>query len=413
MISAIAKYGLPCVLLCGLLACSENGVEPGSNGASGRYSDGVSPADSATMRQLAERLRLRAPLSLSEVPAPPGTRQCRSVNFSLSRFDPNTYTIPFTQPLQPCVTTYFGAPHYYQIAADNEGNFTGPVTLTFSQPVYSLIIEAYGAFSCSSTDFGQTTAYNSAGEPVDVSTFVIFDREGDCGDDDVGGLRMDTVRFTGPVKSVTITAPTPTVWQLPPPYVDLTGRLTAIYNVIIYESPCPPVGELVLDDPAVRAALLQALTASRPTEDGVNRREHGGYVYLRDDGTPFLVEETQAGFSECRSNLLMPSQVPGLAGAHFIGYWHTHPNKDFEPYYSASCQLSAGPGQIAKAGPRDQDGGGSEGDWLWADSTNTSMYVISLGERVYRLDDETPRSQWGNNPNKWKFDNRHSCLSLR
>lgn len=193
------------------------------------------------------------------------------------------------------------------------------------------------------------------------------------------------------------------------------GRTESFLRITSFDvRPCPPLQERVLSEPAVRAALLQALAASRPTADGVNRRERGGYVYIRDDdGSAFLVEETQPGFTECRSNLLSPSQVPVIAGAHFDSYWHTHPNKEFEPYYSPSCKTAAAGGQVARAGPRDQTGGGSSGDWSWADTFQRSVYVIALGELVWRLDPATLETQWKNNQNKWKFDSQHSCLVHR
>ncbi len=320
--------------------------------------------------------------------------------------------MPLESPLQACLTTYFGTPHHYQTVTNDQWNYTGPVTLTFSQPVYSIVIEASGAFSCSSTDLGHTTAYSPSGSIVNESDFVITDAAGDCGADDVGGSRVDTVRYAGPVKLVIITAPSPVEWLLPPPWVNVTGRLTAVYNLIAYEAPCPPLGEQILDDPAVRQGFLQALAASRPTPDGVNRREHGGYVYLRDDGTPFLTEEMQSGFSECRSNLLDPSLVPQIAGAHLAGYWHTHPSKENEPVYSASCKGKvANSSQTARAGPREKNGGGSEYDWDWAKQYGQPVYVINLGEHVFRLDPGTTTAERKNNPNKWKFDSQHSCLS--
>ena len=135
-------------------------------------------------------------------------------------------------------------------------------------------------------------------------------------------------------------------------------------------------------------------------------------MYLRDDGTPFLTEEMQSGFSECKSNLLGPLLVPQIAGAHLAGYWHTHPSKENEPVYSASCKGKvANSSQTALAGPREKNGGGSEDDWGWANQYGQPVYVINLGEHVFRLDPGTATAEQKNNPNKWKFDSQHSCLS--
>jgi hypothetical protein len=388
-----ATYGLCCLLL---VACSDSSVEPETDGLQG------------------DPLRGGPPVALDAVPPPAGTRQCRSLNpyARLGFFDPQLYKMPISGPVEACLTKYFATPHHYHYGRDDPTYYVDPVTLTFSQPVYSLVIDADGNYPCNSTDLGHTTAYNAAGTLVYSGAFVIETPEQQCGADLNYGRLVDTVRSTSPIKSVTITAASPIAWELPPPWFPMQGYLLMVYNVIAYESPCPPLAEQVLNDPAVRAGLLQALAASRPTPDGVNRREHGGYVYLRDDGTPFLTEEMQSGFSECKSNLLGPLLVPQIAGAHFAGYWHTHPNKENEPVYSASCKGKvANSSQTALAGPREKNGGGSEDDWGWANQYGQPMYVINLGEHVFRLDPGTATGEQKNNPNKWKFDAQHSCLS--
>lgn len=186
---------------------------------------------------------------------------------------------------------------------------------------------------------------------------------------------------------------------------------TAFY-AMTFDETCPPTNDQILDDPGVKATLLQMLAASRPNADGSNRRERGGYVYVDDDtGAPFLVEELQGGFTECGTNLHIPANVPVIAGAHFIAYWHTHPNKVWEPHFTQSCKgQEANAQQTAMAGRREDTGGGSSGDWDWVNLWQVSNYVIDLDKRVWRMDAGRVESAWKGNPNRWKFDSRLSCL---
>lgn len=309
MTTATWRRGLACVVLYGLVGCSEKAVEPANDGGVRRYADGVSAADSALALQGKGNYRLGISPNFSAVPAPPGTRQCMTLSGIWSPFDPKTYKVG-VQLGQVCATTYEAVPQAWHTAEEGL-YYTGDVTFTFSQPVYSMTIYAYGAFSCSGSDFGHARAYDPNGNLVDLSDFIIIDPEGDCGADDVGGGRTDTVRSAGPIKSITFTAPVPFTWQLPSPY-NLTGRISASYYVSFYERPCPPLDDQVLDHPPVRDSLLKALATSRPTLDGVGRREHGGYVHIGSDGVPFLIEEMQSGFPNvslisCASPLSPPS----------------------------------------------------------------------------------------------------------
>jgi hypothetical protein len=293
-----------------------------------------------------------------------------------------------------CTTTNTFSPYYYH--SSSEGKMA-PITFTFSRPVKDLdILAEFGPFDCTDpSTFPTYVAYGPTGLVVASGRF----EEKICPIDSQADVDLYTV---GEIKTVVITAPT----TVGPNGYRSTYRME-------FNETCLPTNDQILDDPGVKGQLLQALAASRPNPDGTDRRERGGYVYVDDEtGVPFLVEELQEGFTECSSNLKPPVDVPVIAGFHFIGYWHTHPNNVDEPHYSPSCRdVEANRLQHAKTGPREDTGGGSSGDWGWANLWQRSVYIIDLDKRAWRLDPgRVTESQWAGNPNRWKFDSRLSCL---
>jgi hypothetical protein len=192
------------------------------------------------------------------------------------------------------------------------------------------------------------------------------------------------------------------------------------YKLWFYETqytppePCPPVDDPVLADATAVSTLQAALAEARPVLNGTGRHEIGGYIYQRDDGSLFLVRETEGVFTECKSPLKRFPDVPTISGAHFYGYWHVHPNNGGEAYYSDSCKAKV-KGQKASAGDRDANGGGSDADWDWTVKNNSPLYIIAQGKLLYRLDAARGlhEDQWEGNPNKWKFDSDRSCVLHR
>ena len=170
--------------------------------------------------------------------------------------------------------------------------------------------------------------------------------------------------------------------------------------------PCPPTGDSILDSEEIRQQLLDQLMRSRPNADGTGKKEYGGYVYQRDDGTYFLQPSGDLTATDCGYTLPAGSPPP-ISGATALNKaWHTHPSYHGERLYG--CR-NAAPNDIVTADRDPKWGGGSERDWETAD-TGGPVYIIDLDKNVYRLDPGTDPSQWGNNPNRWKFYQSSPCL---
>jgi hypothetical protein len=157
---------------------------------------------------------------------------------------------------------------------------------------------------------------------------------------------------------------------------------------------------------AVALGLRDELAASRPDPDGSGRTERRGYLYQRDDGSYFLQPafdqtSTMCGFTF--DSLPIPPIIPG---ATFKGDYHTHPSKHLEPLTGCPGQR---PGEIMKANRKANVGGGSAGDWDFANLRGKSMYVIDQDGNVWRLDANTLVDNRKNNLNRWRYSG--SCLA--
>ena len=142
-------------------------------------------------------------------------------------------------------------------------------------------------------------------------------------------------------------------------------------------TPCPPVGDSIVDNPDLRKKLLGDLAASRPSSAG--RREYAFNIYCFENGT---------------SNPQLP------AGATRTGNGHTHPSLDGEPYPPGTC---AGRGLPTPF----ENGGGSSADWAAPGRTGVPEYIPAFGDNndylLSRLDANVGRDQWSNNRNMWKI----------
>jgi hypothetical protein len=207
------------------------------------------------------------------------------------------------------------------------------------------------------------------------------------------------LRGKGKVKRIVITPPVP----MPP---DQAGGF-ALQFPFDYSVVCPPTGDPVLDEKEIRDSLLSYLAQSRPDlNSAVGKKEYGGYVYRRDDGTHFLTLENLATATDC-GFVLPAGSPPSILGATYAGKtWHTHPSFDGDRLYG--CRGTK-PGDIVKAVRDPKYGGGSPKDWAGADNSGSQFSVIGLDKKtplekkLYRLDPGTPESAWGSNPNRWRF----------
>ncbi len=178
-------------------------------------------------------------------------------------------------------------------------------------------------------------------------------------------------------------------------------------------TPCPPgsSGDAVLDALEASVGLVDALSTSRPDLPPGSRREVGGLVWQRADGTFFTsIVPPGPGTTECRfdGNFAEAGRRPPEPGAVAVAKFHTHPHLHDDPVYGCAsaggtrfAQFPGDRGQVPRARP-DQNGGGSPRDWDEGTSDGFPMYVINAAGRVYRLDPGVPSDQRAANPNKWE-----------
>lgn len=266
---------------------------------------------------------------------------------------------------------------------------TGTVTLTFPSPVYN--IHGHSVYSCPPTCPTTEITYTAYGP--DDTTVV---ESGPLGKftDFTGTIHHSfDLRGDGLVKRIVLTPPAP----MPP---DRPGGFALEFG-FDYSVVCPPTGDSVLDEEAVREQLLDFLAQSRPDPNSpVGKKEFGGYIYRRDDGSHFLTLANAVTATDCGFTLPEGSP-PAIPGATYAGKtWHTHPSRDEERLFQCSW---AKPGDIIEADRDPRHGGGSPKDWEAADNSGSQFYVINLDKNVYRLDPDTPVNERGANPNQWRF----------
>jgi hypothetical protein len=294
-----------------------------------------------------------------------------------------------------CTTTNTFSPYYYHSSSLGQ---MAMITYTFSRPVVDLDILAEGGppgpenaqYVCDNPDTYPTyAAYGPTGALLRRGS---FSPTGLCPSDRQAQLGLEDL---GQILRVEITAPVS---------VGSIGY-TATYRMEFNE-PCPPTADSVLDDPGLRRDLLDQLSRARPNADGTGKKEYGGYVYQRDDGTYFLQPANDLTATDCGFTIPGGSP-PTIAGAHYAGrFWHVHPSLNGERLYGCSWAI---PGDIVTADRDPKNGGGSTADWNAVEESHTPQYIIDQ-EKVWRLDPDTSEEERGNNPNKWTY-NQLGCFT--
>ena len=178
-------------------------------------------------------------------------------------------------------------------------------------------------------------------------------------------------------------------------------RTTSELRITSFEvKPCGATGDPVLDSPEVREGLRSELSLSRPNPDGSGRAERRGYLYQRDDGSYFLLPANDPNGTMCGFYFTALPVPPIVQGATFVGDYHTHPSKHRE--ILTGCQNQQ-PNEVRRANRKARTGGGSDGDWEFADLRGKSHYIVDIDQKVWRLDPNTLPDARKNNPNRWKF----------
>ncbi len=166
-----------------------------------------------------------------------------------------------------------------------------PITVTFSKPVYQLIVTHGGAFQCSGT-YGSVTRYNTQGRQVEQSDFTLYYPE-DCGADNVTCCAVDTLHFPGGIAQLLITPPQPWSWvACDPPDWCQEGHTYTGLAYSFYEQRPPTAdscltGDELLDQLAMRDMLKAAWDSSNADDIPANRRERRATCSKTRPGTLF------------------------------------------------------------------------------------------------------------------------------
>ena len=216
---------------------------------------------------------------------------------------------------------------------NGSGDFPAPqwatVTLTMSRPVWGVVVRAgMGAVKCSGT-LPTVAAYNGQNVLVSFDT-VLLQFPDDCGSDDITGWTVDSVEYTGAVKKLVITTPSPGEWTHPS---GIEAYAKVFHTQEFYELPPPTdtclTGDPLLDTPRMRS-LLRTLRDSSNWNDPVktNRKERGGYLFQLPSGD--LLEKTF--FSAADEWCATPNiPTPPESGSVYLAGAHLHPFRGCSP----------------------------------------------------------------------------------
>ena len=191
--------------------------------------------------------------------------------------------------------------------------------------------------------------------------------------------------------------------------IEATVRVNAI--------PCP-TGDPVLDHKEIRTALMQMWSSSNadsapgsgrtstcrdangtPVTCGY-KKEQGIWIIKRLDGSYYAVPMTPTYHDEC--SIRPGNQPTPEPGAVLWAVAHSHPSKTGEKLYCDTQDQHGKPADLynndpvgkwtAKKGRDYSAGGGSVGDWKWAQSSpNIDVYVMNKNDEIYRLPAYTPK----------------------
>jgi hypothetical protein len=293
----------------------------------------------------------------------PGPSSCPSVSLTFSTYAPGDH---------------FGA----DFQSDAGSGPSNSITITFSQVVSSVTVTAQDP----TFDGNALLAFDAGGAQIASAAIAGNGTPG------INVPQRVTVTAAG-IKSITL--------------VPAGGDYVA-YNGLSFttESTCA-TNDAVLDDPAIRQALKNALTQSGAFNNTPETRlETAGYIYQKADGSYDVRVTPPSPSSPSTPCSSTPGGPTPQAGETVIGPFHTHP-------FAGGDILPKVPGcspnpRLTYAYDNRRFGGGSQGDWEFIQTPYNGallpMYIIDKNE-VYRLDGATPVRQRSRNPNRFKWNN--------
>jgi hypothetical protein len=238
------------------------------------------------------------------------------------------------------------------------------IALTFTQPVFAVVVRMQGAFKCSGT-LPTVTARNGVNDVLSSHTITIS--QPDCGADDVAGHGVDTVPpgqlvsdtlvFRGAVKKLDITGLSPWNWEIPVPGSDpQIGYAKAFWSVEFYQvapgDTCL-TGDDLLDTPLMRE-MLRKLRDDSNWDDSVktNRKERGGYLFQLKSGDLQAIPFYSTSDDWCTTPIIPTAPD----SARFLAIMHTHPFVGLDTMPPSGC-LQSKPPRIYDPRPSNADFG--------------------------------------------------------
>jgi len=271
--------------------------------------------------------------------------------------------------------------------------FRGPLHITFSVPVYHLVVEGQqGGYSCSGPTYGSVNATTVSGQTITIP--FVNPLPEDCGEDDIACCLSAAIPTDSGITAVEITEMEPRSWTTQ--WGDAHSSMT--YDVIFDRwPPCPPTGDSLLDNQRFRESLAAALQKSFADSVPLSiRREVGGWLYYDQNGILQAEFSTEPGSTPCSSIVTYnPTTV--------VGVFHVHPFTPANETTPGDVLPSNCGNQAGLEYDADTWGGPSNLDWQTSVNKGHPIYVIDK-LRVYRTDprvtdslkwrDSTLRATW-------------------
>jgi hypothetical protein len=374
------------------VACGDQATSPRPAPGARRYADGVSREDSLAWNP--DRHRLQAAIT--------GTSESAATDcatpYIVSTVPVSGHTI-HTSNGTWCQPTFQATP---ATVIKEEQPYA--ITFTFSSDIVVDSVIGRHAIDCRG-DPGSAAAYDGSASPRLLDSLPFFlPVPDDCGSDQVTFGANVAFQYVEHVRTVIIYPFSP--FSSVEGDGEVIGHYEMEYRVFFHE-PCAPVGDPVADSREARQGLMNELAASRQNADSVTGRgrvERSGYVMQRTaDNSVFIAFVPPLSATDC-GNTTGP--VPSIAGAVPIAYWHTHPSREHEHFFTCP---TAGPKDYARPLA---NGGGSKTDWESMLSSGYPSYVIGYPGVLSRLDSTfaLPIEKRPSNTKRWTLDRANPLL---
>jgi hypothetical protein len=117
--------------------------------------------------------------------------------------------------------------------------------------------------------------------------------------------------------------------------------------------PCAATGDSILDSPEVRQVMFSELAAGmKPSASSGNRRERGGLIYRRPDGSFVALPIPNTETNSCSYTEATPNPLVDPSWVRLV-QWHTHPYKRTDRIYN--CPRVPDGVRTPKPGPSTPD----------------------------------------------------------